>query len=96
MNAHLSKTGGMDRAQPWDLRFEETVRQHLPLLKADEQLNSNTPFVSLGADSLGLVSLMVQVEDRFGIVFPDEMLNETIFSNPGSLWSAVEQLLDQS
>jgi acyl carrier protein len=37
-----------------------------------EQLPPEAPLNSLGIDSLGLIEMMFLVEDRFGIVLPDD------------------------
>jgi acyl carrier protein len=37
-----------------------------------EQLAADAPLSSMGIDSLGLIELMFQIEDRFGIVLPDD------------------------
>ena len=36
------------------------------------QLAPEVPLASVGLDSLGLIELMFQIEDRFGITVPDD------------------------
>jgi acyl carrier protein len=43
-----------------------------------EQLRPDAPLSSLGIDSLGVIELMFQIEDRLGITLPDD--NSTNFT----------------
>lgn len=43
-----------------------------------EQLVPDAPLSSLGIDSLGVIELMFQIEDRLGITLPDD--NSTNFT----------------
>jgi len=57
-------------------------------------LRADADLVKLGLDSLGVVSILTDVEDAFGVEFPDETLNMTTLETPSALWSVVVGLLD--
>ncbi len=46
-----------------------------------------------GLTSLKTVDLMLAIEDRFGIEFPEKLLNRRTFATIGNLVEAVEGLL---
>lgn len=75
----------------WTEPFEEILRAHLtvspgaPLL-ADALLDR------LGLDSMGTVMLLVQLEEAYSIVIPDELLEPGTFRTAASLWSVVSGL----
>jgi acyl carrier protein len=39
---------------------------------------------------MGVVQLLAELEDAFGVELPDEALTEETFETVGSLWSAVD------
>ena len=45
-----------------------------------------------GLTSLATVDLMLAIEDRFGIEFPEQLLNRRTFATLGSLVAAVRSL----
>jgi acyl carrier protein len=56
------------------------------------QLAPDVQLVSLGVDSLGLIELMFQVEDRFGITLPEEKPPALV--TVSDLVSYIDQLVD--
>jgi acyl carrier protein len=60
------------------------------LLQADADL------IKLGLDSAGVIGLLADVEDAFGIEFPGEAMNRATFRTPEALWSVVLGLLDRA
>jgi acyl carrier protein len=44
-----------------------------------------------GMDSLASVNLMVQLEDAFGVQFPDELLTREVFSSIASIAAALAE-----
>lgn len=49
----------------------------------------DTNLWDLGMNSLDNISIMVALEDEFGIVFPDEILTQDLFAFPRRIAEAV-------
>ncbi|MEV7966985.1 phosphopantetheine-binding protein [Sphaerisporangium sp. NPDC088356] len=47
----------------------------------------------LGLDSMGVVQLLVALEDGYDIELPDDILDEETFATVGSLWRALSALV---
>ena len=62
--------------------------------KADH-LSEDDSLFDLGLDSFGSVQLMLGLEERFGIEFPDELLNRKSFSSIRAIREAVSSLIQQ-
>jgi acyl carrier protein len=58
-----------------------------------EGIPSDEPLSQLGLDSIGSISLLFDLEETFGIVFPDEALVPDTFSTAASVEAAVAGLL---
>ncbi len=69
--------------------FQEVLLPHLPYAEASE-LSAADDLAALGLDSMGVVQLLAELEDAFGVELPDEALTEETFETVGSLWSAVD------
>lgn len=73
-----------------DKDFISIVNVHL-----QEELNINNQykdFKELGLDSLASIELLLEIEEAYGIIFPDELLTEDTFSSGYNLWSIVNRL----
>ncbi|QPA52726.1 phosphopantetheine-binding protein [Lysinibacillus sphaericus] len=73
-----------------DKDFISIVNVHL-----QEELNinnQNKDFKELGLDSLASIELLLEIEEAYGIIFPDELLTEDTFSSGYNLWSIVNRL----
>ncbi len=77
----------------WSPEFDEILRRHLPL--QDGPIDAATPLADLGLDSLGTVSLVMELEEALGIAIPDELLVPDTFASAQSLWSAVAHLMEE-
>jgi acyl carrier protein len=73
-------------------RFIEVLSGFLPLLGPGD-LGDDTGLREMGLNSMRSVDLLFALEDAFGVVLPDEMLNEATFRTAGSLWCAVAAML---
>ena len=62
------------------------------VLGADTELTPDRRLADLGLDSLATVGLLVDVEESFGVEFPDEALTADTFATAASLWSVVAGL----
>lgn len=45
----------------------------------------------IGIDSIGFIAMVVEIEERFGFEFDDEMLNNKYFQTVSELISYIEQ-----
>ncbi|MEZ5840842.1 MAG: phosphopantetheine-binding protein [Hyphomicrobiales bacterium] len=73
-----------------DRDFIEVLTRHLKYLKAPEDLTLDGELRGLGLDSKDAVDLLLDIEDLYGVVFPDDLLNDRTFATAGSLWQAIE------
>ena len=76
----------------WDHAFDNELRKHLKLLPQEQALAPDAGLVDLGLDSLGVVSLLVQLESLYQISFPDSAMTFETFASPATLWAAVARL----
>lgn len=74
-------------------RLLRLVRKHLRYLPDDEPLTPDDELERLGLDSQSAISLLLDLESEFSVVFPDEMLTVAIFRTPSSLERAVRGLV---
>ncbi|GLY02728.1 MULTISPECIES: phosphopantetheine-binding protein [Actinoplanes] len=74
-------------------RLEDVLRIHLPAIEPDQEVPGEVPLVKLGLDSLRAVNLVLDLEDTFGVEFPDAMLSESTFSTRRSLLENLHVLL---
>jgi acyl carrier protein len=72
-----------------DPRFTAIVRSHLKYLSADQELAPGAALKGLGLDSMAAVTLMLDIEDEFGVTIPDSALTADTFRTPQNLWAAV-------
>jgi acyl carrier protein len=78
----------------WPAGFEASLRAHLPLLAPDRPIVADLDLADSGLDSLATVSLLLELEDSFGVTFPDDQLVGATFETAGSLWLVVSRLVD--
>jgi acyl carrier protein len=72
--------------------FSKAVLPHLPFSNGEE-LAATDDLTALGLDSMGIVQLLADLEEEFGIEVPDEVINEETFATAGSLWQALGGLI---
>lgn len=56
-------------------------------------LNSDSDLYDLGLDSTSAIELMVALETKFGIAFPDSLIDESTFATPAMLHRAIVSVL---
>ncbi|MCP3760518.1 phosphopantetheine-binding protein [Streptomyces sp. TBY4] len=71
--------------------FQDVLRPHLPYAES-RALAAADELPALGLDSMGVVQLLADLEDTYGLELPDEFLTEQTFETVGSLWSTVAPL----
>jgi acyl carrier protein len=79
-----------------DTRSDETfftvLRAYLPYLSADDVLKDEMSLVDYGLDSLGSISLMLDLETALDILFPEDTLTPETFATVGSVRTLVQTL----
>lgn len=60
-----------------------------------EALRDDANLHAAGLSSYGTVELMVAIEEKFGVEFPDTLLTRVTFGSINSVSAAVESLLGQ-
>lgn len=75
--------------------FQDILRPFLPFADSGE-LSESSELGALGLDSMSIVALLADIEDRYGLELPDEILNEATFATVGSLWQTLSALLPES
>lgn len=73
-----------------DKFFLDIINNHL-----QDELNTDTKdkdLKELGLDSLASIELLLEIEEAYDIVFPDELLTEDTFSSGGNLWGIITDL----
>lgn len=75
--------------------FEEILRPFLPFADSGA-LTESSELGNLGLDSMSIVALLADIEDRYDIELPDEILNEATFATVGSLWQTLSSLLPEA
>lgn len=72
--------------------FQLVLRSHLPYADSTD-LSEVDGLADLGLDSMSVVQLLADLETRFDVDVPDDLLDEETFATVGSLWAAVAELL---
>lgn len=79
-------------APPWPRNFENTLRAYLPFLADGAALEPGLALTDLGLDSVATVSLLLNLEQEFGVEIPDQMLVASNFSTPAGIWGMLATL----
>lgn len=72
--------------------FRKTLLTHLPYADGDEFAPTDD-LAALGLNSMGVVQLLTDLEETFGLELPDELITEETFETVGSLWQVVGGLV---
>jgi acyl carrier protein len=72
--------------------FQDVLRPHLPFADSGELVETNE-LAGLGLDSMSIVGLLADIEDRYDVELPDDILNEATFATVGSLWLTLSTLV---
>jgi acyl carrier protein len=78
----------------WPDSFEDLLRSFLTSLDDNRALTADLTLAEHGLDSLATISLLIEIEEKFGIEIPDEQLTNGSFSTAGRLWSVIRSLLN--
>ncbi|MBB5800278.1 acyl carrier protein [Saccharothrix ecbatanensis] len=80
--------------QTVDEGFEHLLRGFLSQLPESEPLTAGLDLRAAGLDSLGTVEMLMDIEQTYGVEFPDEALTFEVFATPAALWTAISALRD--
>lgn len=80
----------------WDEQFETLLRSHLPFLEASEELVGDLSLREFGLDSLGVVDLLVSLEEAYDVRLRDDDLRMDTFAAPSVLWAALSRLISSA
>jgi len=80
----------------WSEEFDRIIRAHCGLPDSTLAVNPNSSFNQLGADSVGLLNIIVDSEELFRVDFPDELMTADVLATPGALWQALLSVREQS
>lgn len=83
----------MTEAQTFEQQFEAVLRRHLRLPAPDTAIDEDADLAASGLDSLGTVTLLVDLEQTFAVSFPGSMLTQATFRSAASLRTAVHGLV---
>jgi acyl carrier protein len=72
--------------------FLGIMRPHLKLLDPNAELEMSASLESLGLDSASALSLMLDLEDKFEVMFDESLFTEETFASAQSLWDALAKL----
>jgi acyl carrier protein len=73
-------------------RIRSVLLQHGRLGKDAMQLAENDDLYAAGMTSLASVNVMLALESEFGIEFPDQMLNRSMFITVGAIAAALRKV----
>jgi acyl carrier protein len=76
----------------WSDNFETVLRSYLPGLADEQDLTQDLDLAEHGLDSLGTVNLLLDLEEAFGMTFPDDRLTPGTFATPASMWKVLREL----
>lgn len=73
--------------------FLGVLYSHLKQIGEGSALTMESNLYVLGLDSMAAVNLLLELEETFGVVFPETFLTESTFETPMALKSAIVSLL---
>jgi acyl carrier protein len=85
---------GANILSEWLNEYEPVIRPYLPLLDPGMALTPDSRLPDLGLDSMGTVSLLIELEDAFDVSIPDDLLTASTFDTPAALRSVIDSLRD--
>lgn len=77
-------------------RIKKVIKKRLKLRIDDRKITQDTPLIGkgLGMDSVGILELVVGLEEEFNIFFDESQLSIELFANIGSLTNYISEKLN--
>ena len=78
-------------------RIKTVIKKRLKLKVKMGELSKDTPLIGkgLGLDSVGVLELVVGLEEEFNIMFEDSEMSIELFENIGSLTNYISEKLTE-
>jgi acyl carrier protein len=73
-------------------QIRQVLSDHARLPVAVDQVDDHADLFQAGMSSHASVNVMLALEDRFDIEFPDQMLTRSVFESVAGIAAAIEQL----
>ncbi len=73
--------------------FLGILRNYLKQIEDVNSLTMESNLYQLGLDSMAAVNLLLELEEMYGVVFPDALLTESTFETPLALKVAIVSLI---
>lgn len=73
-------------------QIREVLRQHARLAVDVDTLSAQADLYAAGLTSHTTVTLMMALEDRFGVEFPEHLLRRRSFESIAAIQSAIHEL----
>jgi acyl carrier protein len=73
-------------------RVRRVLKEHGRLGRDAGQMSAEDDLYEAGMTSLASVNVMLALEGEFGIEFPDQMLNRSVFASVAAICAAVQEL----
>lgn len=73
-------------------RLIEIVRVHARLAGDGTAIELESNLFELGLDSAGALNLLLDLEDAYGVIFPEALFTEETFRSPAALRTALLEL----
>jgi acyl carrier protein len=77
-------------------RIRAVIDNHAQLPRKCDTLSDSASLYDAGMTSLASVSLMLALEDEFGIEFPDHMLRRDVFESVSSIREALDLVINSA
>jgi acyl carrier protein len=66
--------------------FQGLIVPRCRFIESADQFSPRSPLTELGVDSLEIVELIIDIEDTYGIEFPQELLTPEVFTSAETIW----------
>lgn len=74
-----------------DKELINLVKSHLNRIEEEGSIDVNMDLYEMGLDSLGTINLLLDIEEHYEVMIPDEYLTDDALSTISSLWSLIEK-----
>lgn len=76
------------------VKLQTVLYRNLSFVGDGQAFPMQTDLEELGLDSMGAINLLLDLEQSFGIIFPDALLTAETFQNGASLDHAIRSLVN--